>query len=79
MQLHYFDKHGVEIKPGMIIRHDDGDTEEVYATEDSFGNDSLGIMASNPEYLKRHPDAKIEYYSLSNFDMSEWEIIGEAK
>ena len=75
MKHTYHDKHGKEILAGMTIRHDNGDTELVYATEDAHGDDNLGILATNPDYLKYHPDCEQEYYPLSNFDMSEWEIV----
>lgn len=73
---HYYDKHGKEIKAGMTIQHDNGSTEEVFAVVDQYFNDDLGVLASNPDYLKRHPDAEIEYYSLRSFNTSkEWEIV----
>lgn len=75
MKNTYHDKHGEEILAGMTIRHDNGDTELVYETEDANGNDNLGILATNPDYLKYHSDCELEYYPLSNFDMREWEIV----
>ena len=73
----YKDKHGTIIQAGMTIRHDSGDVEEVYETMTDSGERSLGIMATNPDYLKRHPDCEIEYYDLHNFNLKEWEIIKE--
>ena len=73
--MKYFDKTGTKIKAGMYIRMSDGSIELVYDTVDAFGNPSLGINASNEEYLRRHPEAEREYYSLSNFDMRDVEII----
>lgn len=70
----YFDKYKREIKAGMMIRMDDGSVEMVYATTDVHDNPDLGINASNEAYLKRHPDADREFYSLSNFNMEEVEI-----
>jgi len=75
MKHTYHDKRGREILAGMTIRHDNGDSEKVYATTDAFGDDDLGVMATNPAYAALHPDCDIEYYSLSNFRMSEWEIM----
>lgn len=72
--VHYFDKNGNEIKAGMTIRVEDGSLELVYATEDQYGNPSLGINASNEEFLKYHPNWAREYYSLSMFDMGKVEI-----
>lgn len=67
----YKDKHGNIIKEFDTIRHDDGDSEVVYAC----GDNDLGVQATNPEFLKHHPEADIEYYPLSEFDLSEWEIV----
>ena len=75
MKHSYKDKHCSEIHAGMTIQHDNGDTETVYATTDAYGDDDIGVMATNPAYAARHPDCDIEYYSLSNFRMSEWEIV----
>ena len=60
------------------------DNEEVYnsllATDTvmsymlKYGNPSLGINASNEEFLKLHPNWAREYYSLSNFNPSSIEI-----
>ena len=73
--MKYYDKNGTEIKAGMYIRMSDGSVELVYDTMDAFGNPDLGINASNEEYLRRHPYAEREYYSLSNFDMRDVEIV----
>ena len=75
MKHTYKDKHGKEIRAGMTIRHDNGDNELVYNTMDAYGDDILGILATNPDYIKYHPDCELEYYPLSNFDMREWEIV----
>lgn len=75
--MQYFDKNGVSIKAGMTIRMEDGSTELVYDTTDSYGNPDLGINASNEEYLEVHPFADREYYSLCNFDMAKTEVIDE--
>lgn len=72
--MQYFDKNGKEIKAGMKIRMDDGSIEMVYDTDDQYGNPSLGINASNEEFLKHHPNWAREYYSLSNFKPSSIEI-----
>ena len=75
--MNYVDKNGIEIKVGMTIQMADGSHELVYDTQDAYGNADLGINASNEEYLERHPFASREYYSLSNFDMSEVEVISQ--
>ena len=71
----YLDKNGNEILPGMKIRLDDGSVELVHRTCDDAWNEDLGISASNEEYLKRHPDADREYYSLSNWRADSIEIV----
>lgn len=71
----YKDKHGEEILAGMTIRHDNGETELVYDTTDGYGDDDLGVLATNPAYAELHPFHGLEFYSLSNFDMREWEIV----
>lgn len=75
--MNYVDKNGIEIKAGMTIQMADGSHELVYDTQDAYGNADLGINASNEAYLERHPFASREYYSLSNFDMSEVEVISQ--
>ena len=67
----YEDKYGEIIREGDVIRHDDGDVETIYAC----GDNDLGISATNPDYLKAHPEAELEFYPLSEFDLSEWEIV----
>ena len=70
-----FDRNGDEIQVGMHIRMEDGSIERVYATIDVSGKEDLGINASNEDYLKFHPFASREYYSLSNFDLRRVEIV----
>lgn len=74
MYYHYVDKHGEEIKAGYTIKIGDDAPEMVYSTVDDFGDD-LGINASNEAYLKLHPDAVREYYSLKNFSAEDIEIV----
>lgn len=73
----YFDKNGLEIRAGMTLRHDDGEEKEVFECGDEFGNGNLGFMASNPRFLKNHPDWPVEYYPLYQFNLAEWEIVEE--
>ena len=75
MKHSYHDKHGNEILAGMTIRYDDGDVELVYAITDGSGDEDLGIMATNPDYVKHHPNCEIKYYSLSSIGTREWEIV----
>jgi hypothetical protein len=65
----YYDKNGKEIKAGMKIRHDDGEVELVYASEDD-----LGLNASNENYAGFNP-LRREIYPLYQFSMKEWEIV----
>lgn len=67
--MKYLDKNGNEIKAGMKIKHDDGDVELVYASDDD-----LGLNASNENYVGFSEHSR-EIYPLYQFDMSEWEII----
>lgn len=71
----YIDKHNNPINADAMISVSGGKPEKVYSITDQFGKEDLGINASNEEYLKYHPDAVREYYSLSNFACSELEII----
>ena len=76
--LEYRDKHGTLIEAGMYIRFDGcSQLELVYDTVDAYGNPDLGINASNEEYMKRHGlcEWDREFYPLSNFRMSETEIV----
>ena len=77
--MEFRDKNGTLIEAGAFIRHDNGDIEEVFSTTTASGDESLGIMATNPAYLKNHPDCEIEYYDLSNFNLKEWEIVQEVQ
>ena len=72
--MKYFDKNGVEIKAGMTLLMSDGTTELIYDTTDSDGNPALGINASNEGFLRDHPNADREYYSLSSIDIRNAEV-----
>lgn len=67
----YYDKNGNPVNVGDFIRFDDGSIEQVF----SCGDDDLGIMATNKDYLKYHPDARIEYYPMSQFDYDSFELV----
>lgn len=56
----YFDKYGNEIKKGMVLRHDDGELQEVFE-----GDTEIGFIASKNGSL---------IYPLSEFNLDEWEI-----
>ena len=71
----YVDRNGVEIKAGMTLLMSNGTTELVYDTTDSNGNPDLGINASNEDFLRNHPDARKEYYSLGSIDLRNAEVL----
>lgn len=72
----YFDKNGEEIKAGMTLKHDDGDTEYVYECESQEGEKDLGFNASNENHLSFH-ELNRQYYPLHQFNLTEWEIVNE--
>ncbi len=72
--MDYTDRNGNTVKAGMLLRFEDGSIERVYETAGSSGETDLGINASNESYLRAHPEAQREYYSLSNFKSSTFEI-----
>lgn len=75
--MKYVDENGVEIKAGMLLRMSDGSTERVYDTTDNEGNPDLGISATNEDYLRRHPDARREYYSLMSIYLRNVEVCND--
>lgn len=77
--MKYIDWQGHEIKEGMLICIGDDAPERVYACSTQDGEEDLGISASNEAYLKLHPDAPREYYSLSNFPAGIIYIVKEEK
>lgn len=68
----YFDKHGERILPGMKIRHNDGEVEEIF----ECGDNDLGIDATN--HNCPHVTREV-CYPLSSFNLSEWEVVKEEK
>ena len=68
----YFDKHGEEIKAGMKLRHDNGNIELIYASDED-----LGMNAANPKYLGGLYELGDLIYPLSQFNLREWEIVKE--
>lgn len=66
MRLSYYDKHGTEIRVGMLLRHDDGAIERIMEGVSSSGDITLGFEASASEI-----------YPLSEFNLKEWEIAAE--
>ena len=77
--MEYKDQSGNPIREGMTLLFSDGTYEKVYATVDSYGEDDLGINASNEAYLRAHGLGEMdrEYYSLSNFSASDMLVVPE--
>lgn len=73
----YFDKNGAEIQAGMTLKHDDGETELVYACQDDDGVPDLGFNASNEAFMERHGVAR-QIYPLYQFNLKEWEVVKNA-
>ena len=71
----YFDRHGKEIKVGMMLRHDGGTMEKVYECGDETGSMGLGFLAIKPRFLERLSNMSVEYYPLHQFNLKEWEIV----
>lgn len=65
----YFDKNNKKINIGNKIKHIDGDVEEVFGC----GDNDLGVNASNENSPCFNGIGLC--YPLSEFDLSEWEII----
>ncbi|MBQ7113169.1 MAG: hypothetical protein IJO10_02880 [Clostridia bacterium] len=75
----YKDQNGNPIREGMMLLFSDGTYEKVYATVNSYGEDDLGINASNEDYLRAHGLGEMdrEYYPLSNFSAKDILIVFE--
>lgn len=64
----YFDRNGIELKEGDMVKFPDGKIRKLYLTE----NDELGIDATNPMWLETGKAVECEYgiYPLDNYDCS---------
>lgn len=73
--IHYYDKHGTEIKAGCHIRYADGKIEEVYLTDRC----ELGTDATNPSWIKSGRAYPCEYgiYPLTEEETEEVEVVEE--
>lgn len=74
----YFDKHGVEITDGCIIKYDHADKsmiryEKVYRTE----NDELGTDATNPKWIESGRAVPCEFgiYPLEAHETEYVEVV----
>ena len=72
--LNYRDKNGILIRYGVWLIDPEGKEYKVEETSWQDGKKDLGICITNPDFLKNHPYAELEYSSLSQFDLSEWQI-----
>ena len=70
----YYDKNGVEITAGNLIRYNDGSVRTVYLTD----KDELGTDATNPEWIESGRAAPCEYgiYPLTLSETEEVEVVG---
>ena len=63
----YADRNGTPIHAGSLIQLDGSlRVYEVFRTFDAYGED-LGIVVTNPAFLRHYPNADIEYSSLRNY------------
>ena len=71
----YFDKNGVEITEGCMIKYPDGKVAKVYATME----DQLGTDATNPKWIESGRAIPCEYgiYPLGTNETNEVEVVNE--
>ena len=73
----YFDKDGIELKNGDIIRYESGREEKLYLTADS----RLGTDATNSSWIESGRAVPCEYgiYPLEYEEMKEISRVGQLK
>lgn len=72
----YKDKNGVQIKKGDILHNTYDDSYEyVFRGVTEYGDEDLGVNASNIDYLERIGNIGHQIYPLSDFDTNDFEII----
>ena len=71
----YYDCNGAPINEGDLIQLSDGSIKRVYRTDNADGDTDFGIIATNPAFLARHPNADIEYYSLRSIGQRNMTLI----
>ena len=71
----YFDKNGVEITEGCMIRYPNGDVKKVYLTAEN----ELGIDATNPKWIESGRALPCEYgiYPLGNNQTNKVEVVNK--
>lgn len=69
----YYDKNGVEITAGSLIKYSDGTVRKVYLTD----KDELGTDATNPKWIESGRAVPCEYgiYPLTLSETDEVEVI----
>lgn len=69
----YYDKNGVEITAGSLIRYSDGAVRKVYLTD----KDELGTDATNPKWIESGKAVPCEYgiYPLTLSETDEVEVV----
>ena len=72
----FLDRNGHQIFAGCFLKNIyDESSALVCKTQDQEGKETLGVTASNPDFLKRHPEWPEEYFPLDAIDLSEHEIL----
>ena len=74
-KLKYYDKNGVEITEGSLIRYSSGKERKVYITE----NGELGTDATNPKWIELGRAVPFEFgiYPLETEETEEVEVVKE--
>lgn len=69
----YYDKKGVEITAGSLIKYNDGTVRKVYLTD----KDELGTDATNPKWIESGKAVPCEYgiYPLTPSETDEVEVV----
>jgi len=67
----YFDKIGIQIVPGMIIKNDNGTTEFVLEISDQFDPKDLAIQ----DRVRKTAGNVYTYTPLRELNLLEWKII----
>ena len=69
----YYDKNGVEITAGSLIKYSDGTVRKVYLTD----KDELGTDATNPKWIESGKAVPCEYgiYPLTLSETDEVEVV----